>query len=285
MYYRRRNGQTEEIYEEGEEDLPARDSVEGHGNALEDPDENEKHIDKKNYHVSRIHPTKRSDKDWDDYWEWYQKTAYNVGRLYGQGIRDPYAIASRLYVKVKFVRAILAKKGAEIEVRKAARQAAKQLYGEKVNVLKDILGLGLNVTREYLEEMQDITVRDERLQTLQDFKALAETMVKYNELLRLDLGQSTQNVAVIQYSWEETRKLLMELKNKEPGVFDLPDIGPLPQPILEDKTPKEVSLESGDKREPIEVPDCPETRPDNERDIRLDAEEGGETSRGPGKIS
>ncbi len=101
-------------------------------------------------------------------------------------------------------------------------------FEEKVPVLKEIVGHSLHAIRESLKELADPEVRKVMLSRMSDISSLANTLKGINELLRLELGQSTQNIDIKSQknSYQETRIVLQELSKKDP-VFSYPELPPV----------------------------------------------------------
>jgi len=100
---------------------------------------------------------------------------------------------------------------------------AKKQWDEKIPVMRDIIGMGLNGIKECLKEMADPMVRKEMIRHIGDLKALTGIVEALNLLLRLEEGKSTQNVAVNR-SYQDTRVVLQNLAKVDP-VFSYPQIG------------------------------------------------------------
>jgi len=102
------------------------------------------------------------------------------------------------------------------------KQITKRLLKEKVPVLKEIVNLALENTRTFLEELSDPEIRANRLKTIRDARDLSQIASDLNSLLRLELGQATQNVKhEVELSLDETKKVFDELR-KVDKVFEYP---------------------------------------------------------------
>jgi hypothetical protein len=99
----------------------------------------------------------------------------------------------------------------------------KKQWDEKVPLMRDIIGMGLNGIKETLKEMVDPGVRKQMIRHVADLKALTGIVESLNLLLRLEEGKSTQNVAVNR-SYQDTRVVLQDLAKVDP-VFSYPQIG------------------------------------------------------------
>lgn len=128
-------------------------------------------------------------------------------------------IAGKMRIKHSVVADIVKKNNVE----KGRDKIKKEVLRDKVTLLKDIVGQSLEVTKEYLDEMKDPEVRKIRMRTPSDMAQFALVATKLNEMLRVELGESTQNIAVVHYTVEQTRKILSDLKKTDP-VFEYPEL-------------------------------------------------------------
>lgn len=118
---------------------------------------------------------------------------------------------------------------APMEVRKIIQEERvngaiiKKQWEEKVPLMRDIVGMGLNGIRETLKEMADPAVRKEMIRHVADLKALTGIVESLNLLLRLEEGKSTQNVLTVNRSYQETRTVLQNLAKVDP-VFSYPQL-------------------------------------------------------------
>ncbi len=133
-----------------------------------------------------------------------------------------HKVAQDLSVSTKKVRHTLEKTNA-IEEAKALKQEIKQeVLSEKVPALKNIVGLSLQVVQDYLSNLAVDKIKQSTL-TVKEVRDISGIAKDLNELLRLELGQSTQNVEVVQYSYQQTQVVLQDLKKIDP-VFDYPEL-------------------------------------------------------------
>lgn len=126
-------------------------------------------------------------------------------------------------IKVRKVRAIALKHNIIEQGRQLHKEIKEEVLKDKIAILKNIVGTSLSTLKEYLDELS----RDkERLHSLRvsEAKGLSDVAKNLNELLRLELGQTTQNVQVVEYSYNETKVMLEDLKKMDP-VFEYPALG------------------------------------------------------------
>lgn len=109
-----------------------------------------------------------------------------------------------------------------IEDEEVNKTIIKRQWDEKVPIMRDIVGMGLNGIKECLKEMADPARRQEMIRHVADLKALTGIVESLNMLLRLEDGKSTQNVAVNR-NYQETRVVLQDLSKVDP-VFSYPQI-------------------------------------------------------------
>ncbi len=116
------------------------------------------------------------------------------------------------------------------ESKKFQKEIKEEVLRDKVPLLKEIVDVSLSSVKEYLVELGQ---NKERLHSLavSEMKSIADVAKSLNELLRLELGQSTQNVQVVQYSFNEAKVMLEDLRKIDP-VFEYP--------ALEDDKSKET---------------------------------------------
>lgn len=114
------------------------------------------------------------------------------------------------------------KLGIQKHIQAATRRVTKEILQDKIPILKEIAELSLVAVRDKLLELSDPEKNAEMLKTMRDIKDLSNIAQGLNEMLRLELGQSTQNVAVnAQMSLEQTITIFKELANKD-RVFEYP---------------------------------------------------------------
>lgn len=164
---------------------------------------------------------------WDKTREW-KKVVDRVLDLKERGKPIEY-IVEKTRADVSIVRRIL-------EDENFAEMRAKEVFERKVPVLQDILGLGLACLNTTLKEMANSDeVRKQYLGSVSDIHKLAATLKEVNTLIRLELGESTQNISLKQHtthSYQDTRVAIQELKKIDP-VFDYPELPSPPEPPKE----------------------------------------------------
>lgn len=117
-----------------------------------------------------------------------------------------------------------------LEDDKMADEAAREVFEKKIPTIKNIQMLSLGLINQTLKDMAcDDELRKTMISKISDLGVLTKVISDLNTLMRLDLGQSTQNVVVHQHSYQETRELLQELKKKDP-VFDYPELPEAKEP-------------------------------------------------------
>ena len=133
----------------------------------------------------------------------------------------PFQTVKKYLMSAEFQRAIT-------EQRKELNEL---LLESKIPTLKNIVALSLNSIQDYLMKLQDPEEKEKL--TSKQAKDLACIAKDLNELLRLELGQSTQNVQIVQFSLEQTRHIFEDLRAIDP-VMEYPDLPPAPTEAKED---------------------------------------------------
>ena len=119
-----------------------------------------------------------------------------------------------------------------------AAELAWENYKKKIPTIKEIVGLGLSQLRDTMKEIAaDPELRRQLLSTAKDIGTFAKVVTDLNTLLRLELGESTQNVSSISRNFQETRVVLQELKKKDP-IFDYPELA---EPVKEEPNGEQES--------------------------------------------
>lgn len=131
-------------------------------------------------------------------------------------------IAQRANLSPTVVKAIVSRAALRKEAEAKRKEITQAVMVEKVPLLKEIVGLSLTTVKEFLETLSKDEDRKADL-TVADVKGLATIGKELNEMLRLELGQATQNVQVVQYSYTEAKNLLDNLRKLDP-VLEYPEL-------------------------------------------------------------
>jgi hypothetical protein len=115
-------------------------------------------------------------------------------------------------------------------VQEIKQKITKEAFKGKVPVIKDIISRSLTAIQETLMTFENEDVRKEMLSRPADIQALTKVVSDLNNLLRLELGESTQNIAIKSNSYQETRVVLQELRKIDP-VFDYPELPAPPKEL------------------------------------------------------
>lgn len=102
----------------------------------------------------------------------------------------------------------------------------KEVYQERIPLMKEVVGQCLEKVKVFLETFnpQDIT----------EVKALESMATGFNNMLRLETGKSTSNIAMQHYSASDAESLyakLEELKKLDPVFSNVPMLGQTPEAI------------------------------------------------------
>jgi len=97
-----------------------------------------------------------------------------------------------------------------------------EVYQDKVPIIEQIVSLSLCQIRDFL---LDLSTNEEKKKCLsvRDVRDLSVMSTNLNETLRLELGKSTKNVEITEYSYHKVQVLLDDLRTIDP-VFDYPQI-------------------------------------------------------------
>jgi hypothetical protein len=108
-----------------------------------------------------------------------------------------------------------------------ADRKARKAFAEKVPLLQEIIGLSLNALHRTLKEMEnDDELRKKMISKASDILTLVKATEGINTLLRLDLNQSTANIATkVEHNvrLSETKAVLDNMAKLDP-VFSYPEI-------------------------------------------------------------
>ena len=114
-----------------------------------------------------------------------------------------------------------------IHSEEVADRKARKLFTERIPMLQDVVALSISAIRKVLKEMEESDeFRREMIKKPADLLTLAKTAESMNTLLRLDLNQSTANVATrIEHNvrLSETKAVLDNMAKLDP-VFSYPQI-------------------------------------------------------------
>lgn len=123
---------------------------------------------------------------------------------------------------LSYISTVIARRGLKKVIEERNEQICKKILVEKVPILTDIASMSLTHIKEWLLELDDPEVRQQRLKTVQDVRSLSAMTKELNEMLRLELGQSTLNVKHdVQLSLDQTKKIFSDLRQVD-QVFDYP---------------------------------------------------------------
>lgn len=110
-----------------------------------------------------------------------------------------------------------------IEDEELADERAREEFDRKIPTIQNIISLSLGAINDTLKDMAvDDELRKRMLGKVSDVALLVKAVESLNTLLRLELGKSTQNIAV-KNSYQQTREVLQEIAKVDP-VFDYPTL-------------------------------------------------------------
>ncbi len=140
-----------------------------------------------------------------------------ITELYLKGHTSSYQIADELDLPMALVRRTIHKAQLLPRVEKIQSQITKEVFEDKVPILKDIVDRTLVGVRDFL------MTEEAKPTTIQEARQLASLASELNEMTRLELGQTTSNVAVVQMSLKEVQDIFTNLKKIDP-VFVYPEL-------------------------------------------------------------
>lgn len=154
-----------------------------------------------------------------------QKREERIAKLLHKGFTVNQVIQKTGYRECEVVP--IARHARQKQAIKNVEKAVKEeIFKDKVPALKEIVGSTLLQVKKAIEELNDPEIRSKMIRSIADVKNLAAIATDLNTLLRLELGQATENIQVAQFSYQQTRVVLQELAKKDP-VFEYPQ---LPEP-------------------------------------------------------
>lgn len=130
-------------------------------------------------------------------------------------------ISSKINVPEYIVRDIWAQEEFKNTCARAEKKIISEALRHKIPLLEEIASLSLQNIRDWLLELKDEDIRKAKISKISDVKALSDLLKNMNEMLRLEKGESTENVSTVSRNYQETRVVLQELSKKDP-VFDYP---------------------------------------------------------------
>lgn len=162
----------------------------------------------------------RSTKSKDEYWNDRDRV---IAEKYLQGCTKEDILVQTGF-PVTIIERAIKNYGLQKIIEDREKQITRKILKEKVPILKEIVALALDNTKSFLKELSDPEVRAVRLKTIRDARDLSQIALDLNGLLRLELGQSTQNVKhEVELSLDETKKVFDDLRRVD-KVFEYPVI-------------------------------------------------------------
>lgn len=117
-------------------------------------------------------------------------------------------ISATLEKKPKTVEEIIRKGRLREEAKVQRKEYADLIYGEKIPLAKAIVSLSLNELYSFMQTFKPTTI--------EDAKGLSKIATDLNNLLRLELGQSTQNIDIVTRTEKSIETITEELKANDP---------------------------------------------------------------------
>lgn len=140
-----------------------------------------------------------------------------------------FETAAELGIATKKVDRAIRRKDIKNHAKQIRTKITEELFKEKIPMMKNIVGVSLHGILNFLKDFEPSTIDEAR--------ALALVFKDIQMMLRLDMGQSTENIAVQHsgaYTIEQTQKLLVDLQTKDKifleGLFGRGTATTLPAP-------------------------------------------------------
>ena len=138
-----------------------------------------------------------------------------ITQKYIEGLGVPEIAAETGYTE-KQIRFVITNANLKKQAETHRKEITQAVLEDKVPLLKKITQLSLTTLASYLEDLSTDEEKKSNL-TTKDGLDLANITHKINEVLRLELGQSTQNVAVqAQVTHDQAQGILEHLRLKDP---------------------------------------------------------------------
>lgn len=153
---------------------------------------------------------------------WEEKVRI-VAHCYLKGFTVDEIVAKHDIPTQQVVR-ILAQDEFKKGMKRVEEKVTEETLKDKLPLLKKITGDALSVLSGLIEKLQDDeNYRMMMITNVRDLKALGDVATQVNGLLRLEKGQSTENIAIQQNSYQETKVLIDDLRKVDP-VFEWPQL-------------------------------------------------------------
>lgn len=154
----------------------------------------------------------------------------SVMELYLRGTTDVLKISELTTLRPTQIRAIISTAKLRSRADVIQKEVSVEILAEKAPILKSIVGLNLSIIEEFLTKLHSDAEKKSNL-TLTDIKDLSTISKNTNEMLRLELGESTANVAHV-HTIQSTQVALDKLRTLD-KVFDYPSL-PAPEGEVDD---------------------------------------------------
>lgn len=124
-------------------------------------------------------------------------------------------VAKRMRMSERDVLKTIRKSNAETEAKKQKAEITEAIYAAKIPTAKEVVGYSLESLAEF--------VKTHKPQTWDDAQKLTKIATDMQMLLRLELGQSTQNIELVTRTQRDVTTIIQDLSNNDPFV-DYPAI-------------------------------------------------------------
>lgn len=168
----------------------------------------------------------------DKCWPRFEEVQETVCKAYLEDGKNIHEIAHLHNLPLKQVRLIVSRAALGQQASRMRQEIMAEAMKAKLPLLREIVGLSLTTLRDFLENLVTDDDRKAAL-SIKDAKDLASIAKEIHEMARLELGQSTQNIEVVQRVEKDINDIIDELRVKDP-FMDYDGIEPSAKPVSSD---------------------------------------------------
>ena len=150
----------------------------------------------------------------DRVWDRFAEHRETVTKRYLEG-KTIHEIAHEEAIPLAMVRTIVSRAALKQEAQAYRAELLEEVFKDRVPLLKEVTQLSLLTLRDFLQNLSLDEARKGIL-TIKDAKDLSSIAKEINEIARLELGQSTQNVEIVQRVERDVNVLIEDLKKTDP---------------------------------------------------------------------
>lgn len=150
----------------------------------------------------------------DKVWQRFEVIQDTICKAYLEG-KTVHEIAQLHNLPLKQVKLVVSRAALKEQAEGIRKDIMVETMKTKVPLLREVVSLSLLTLRDFLQTLQTDEARKERL-TVKDAKDLSAIAKEINDIARLELGQSTQNIEVVSRVEKDINVIIDELKQKDP---------------------------------------------------------------------